>query len=391
MIELTKLLDENHQFPHSLRYSKNSKNQKKGAKKRMGPVIAWNITRNCNLKCKHCYSSAFKNNFSGELNTTEAKKVIDDLSSINVPVLLISGGEPLIRNDLFEIINYALNKTIKVTLSTNGTLINKNIAQKIKDSGISYVGISLDGLKKTHNNFRGKENAFKKAIKGIDNCLKINQKVGIRFTITKSNLKELPAIINLMEKKDIPRACFYHLVYSGRGENLKKQDTTDKQKQEILDLLYKKSNEYLNKGADKEILTVANQTDGVYTYLKLKKDNPDQAKKALALLKHNGGNRSGIAIASIDWEGKIHPNQFMSTYTLGNIKNKKFSKIWQAGKTNSLLSKLRNRKKYLHGKCGKCKWIDICNGNSRMRAKALNNDLWAEDPACYLNEKDLII
>ncbi len=390
MIELTKLLDEEYNFPHSLRYSENSRTQKKGAKKGMGPVIAWNITRNCNLKCEHCYSSSFKKDFSGELSTKEIKNIINDLAEMNVPVILLSGGEPLLRDDIFEIITYARNKDIRITLSTNGTLINKSTAEKIKKIGVSYVGISLDGNKETHNKFRRNKSAFANALKGINNCLKVDQKVGLRFTINKSNFKEIPFIINLMEKKEIPRACFYHLVYSGRAEELQKQDINNKQKREILDFLIKKSKEYLQKEINKEILTVANQADGVYAYLKSKEENPLQAEKILKLLKYNGGNRSGIAIGSIDWEGNVRPNQFMAGYTLGNISEKKFSEIWNnSSSEENLLYKLRNRENYLKGKCSNCTWLEICNGNSRIRAKTVYDDFWEEDPACYLSDQEL--
>ena len=390
MIELTKLLDKNTDFPHSLRYSKKVKHQQKGAAGERGPVVAWNITRRCNLACEHCYSSSSSCDGSGELSTAQCKKLVDELAALKVPVILISGGEPLLRDDIFEIMSYIKNRGLKVTLSTNGTLIDDKTAGKIKKCGVSYIGISLDGRPGTHNEFRGNPDAFQKALRGLDNCRAQNQKVGIRFTLFKNNFQDLSYIFNIIEEKNIPRACFYHLVYTGRAEELIKLDLSLDQKRRFMDLLYDKSKQYLAEESGKEILTVAHQADGVYLYLKLKKEDSKQAPKALSLLQRNGGNRSGQAIVSIDDQGGVHPNQFMDEYSLGNVKNEKFSDIWQ-DKESGLLYRLRNRKRYLKGRCSRCIWLDICNGSSRMRAKKVYGDLWASDPACYLNSAEITL
>lgn len=181
-------------------------------------MVVWNSTKTCNLKCMHCYMKSDAQKYKNELTTIEAKKFIDDLAEFKVPVLLFSGGEPLIRPDFFELAEYAQKAGVRPTLSTNGTLITREVAQKIKDIGVGYVGISLDGLKDVNDKFRGMEGAFAKAMQGIKNCVAVGQRVGLRFTINHHNIQELDRIFDFIEAENINRVCFYHLVYSGRGE-----------------------------------------------------------------------------------------------------------------------------------------------------------------------------
>ncbi len=389
MIGVSKLLGAKDKFGDKLRYSKKSKHQKHGTRENSGPVVVWNMTRTCNLECTHCYSDSDYKDYDGELNTAEAKEFIDDLADFNVPVLLFSGGEPLIREDIFELAEYTVEKGIRPTISTNGTLITKDVAKRLKDIGVGYVGISLDGLEKTNDKFRGKEGAFKKALAGIHNCLELGQKVGLRFTINRYNYQELDDIFDLLEEENIPRACFYHLVYSGRGSEMIKGDISPEESREVMDLIIERTADFQKRGLDKEILTVANHADGIYIYQKIKQEDSAKAEKILELLQRNEGNRTGIAIANVDWNGDVHPDQFTQNHTFGNIREKSFSQIWTDEGQNDILAGLKDRKKLLKGRCSKCKWIDICNGNFRARAESLHGDFWQEDPACYLTDEEI--
>lgn len=387
MIGITKLLCESENFGDSLRYVHGCKNEKNGVSKGRGPVVVWNCTNTCNLKCKHCYANSENKKFSDELNTDEAKDLINDLAELKVPVLLISGGEPLTRNDIFPLIQHAKNQNIRCTISTNGTLIDKEMAKALKENGVSYVGISLDGIGSRHDKFRGVRGSFDKAIEGIRNCLAIDQKVGLRFTINRNNYDQLNDIFYLIKEERIPRVCFYHLVYSGRGSSMIEEDITPKEKREIMDLIMEKT---LDFGKKVEILTVDNHADAPYLYLKLKEKHPELAKRALNLVKMNGGNRSGMAIANVDYKGNVHPDQFTQHHNLGNIRERKFSEIWM--QPESLLAiDLRNRKSLLKGRCKECCWLGVCNGNLRVRAEAVTGDFWQADPACYLTDEEIAL
>ncbi|MDO8489103.1 MAG: radical SAM protein [Candidatus Omnitrophota bacterium] len=381
MINCTRLLCEKAGFYDEIRYQKG----KPADTNR--PIVVWNSTRRCNLKCIHCYIDAKRTPDAGELTTQEAKNLIDDLAAFGAPVFLFSGGEPFIREDLFELGKYAKERGLRTVISTNGTLITDDMAKKVKDAGFSYVGISLDGLEAINDKFREQKGAFKKTLSGIRNCLANNVRVGLRFTINKHNFKDVSGIFDLIEAENIPRACFYHLVYSGRGSSMINDDLTHSQARDTMDLIFARS-QGLSK-TNTEILTVDNHTDGVYLYLQLRKKDPKKAASVLELLKINGGNKTGIGIADVDNLGNVHPDQFWREHAFGNVKERKFSEIWM-DESNELLHNLRNRLSLLKGKCGKCHFQDICAGNFRARAEAFYGDIWQEDPACYLTEEEVL-
>lgn len=352
------------------------------------PVVVWNITRRCNLKCVHCYAHAKNIPFDNELSTTEGKNLIDDLAEFGVPVILFSGGEPLVRKDLPELAGYAVKKGMRAVISTNGTLITPQTARTLKDIGLSYVGISLDGMEEINDRFRGVKGAFRSALEGIENCKKAGIKVGLRFTINKSNTGEIPEIFKLLEEMDIPRACFYHLVYAGRGSELVKEDLPHQETRKAVDLIMDLTKKLHDKGMLKEVLTVDNHADGPYIYLRLVKENPKRAQEVLELLKMNEGNSSGIGIGCISWDGEVHADQFWRHYSFGNVKNRPFSEIW-ADTSDPLMKKLKEKKKYAKGRCATCRWLEICAGNFRVRSEAVTGDIWAPDPACYLTDEEI--
>jgi 12,18-didecarboxysiroheme deacetylase len=352
------------------------------------PVVVWNVTRQCNLKCVHCYAHAKATTGDNELTTAQGKTLINDLAQFGVPVLLFSGGEPLIRPDLPELAAYAVQKGMRAVISTNGTLITAETARILKDIGLSYVGISLDGMEDINDRFRGVKGAFASALEGIENCQSAGIKVGLRFTINKFNVGEISNIFKLIEDMDIPRVCFYHLVYAGRGSKLVEDDLTHEESRAAVDLIIDHTQRLHDKGKSKEVLTVDNHADGPYVYLRLLKENPQRAKEVMELLKMNEGNNSGRGIGCISWDGEVHADQFWRHYSFGNIKDRPFSEIW-SDTSESLLGKLKNKKQYVKGRCATCRWLDICSGNFRVRAEAVTGDVWAPDPACYLTDEEI--
>lgn len=352
------------------------------------PVVVWNCTRQCNLNCLHCYASASNRKTPGEMDTAAGGSLIRDLASFKVPVILFSGGEPLLREDLFELAALAREQGIRVALSTNGTLINESLAKKISDIGFAEAGISLDGIGTNNDHFRGRKGAYQAALEGIRNCVALGVKVSLRLTITRFNYQEIPAIFRLVEEEGVNRVCFYHLAYSGRGDSLRAEDLDHAQTRAVVDEICERTLDMHRRGLHKEILTVSNHTDGVYLYLKLRERDPERASTVLDLLKINGGNNSGIKIGAVDNLGEVHPDQFWWHYSLGNVRQRKFSDIWTDA-TEPLLHGLKDRKALLKGRCGRCQYLDLCNGNLRVRAEAVFGDVWAEDPACYLTDEEI--
>ncbi|ABW67031.1 12,18-didecarboxysiroheme deacetylase [Desulfosudis oleivorans] len=352
------------------------------------PVVVWNITKRCNLKCVHCYAHATPQAQDNELSTDEGKALIDDLADFKAPVLLFSGGEPLMRKDLPELAGYAVKKGMRAVISTNGTLIHEDTARELKDIGLSYVGISLDGGRAINDRFRGVHGAYDAALKGIDNCQKAGIKVGLRFTINKFNVGEVPLLFDILEERSIPRICFYHLVYAGRGSLLVKDDLSHAETRKVVDLIIDRTKDLHDRNLPKEVLTVDNHADGPYLYLRLLKEDPDRAAQVLELLQMNDGNNSGRGIGCVSWDGEVHADQFWRHHSFGNVRKRPFSEIW-TDTSEPLMARLKEKKKHVTGRCAACKWLDICGGNFRVRAEATTDDLWAPDPACYLTDEEI--
>ena len=352
------------------------------------PVVVWNVTRRCNLKCVHCYAQAKDISFNNELTTGEGKRLIDDLAGFGAPVLLLSGGEPMVRPDLAELAGYAVQKGMRAVISTNGTLITREKARILKEIGLSYVGISLDGMEAVNDRFRGVRGAYAKALEGIRNCQEAGIKVGLRFTINKANVAEIPKIFDLLEEMQIPRICFYHLVYAGRGSKLIQDDLSHAETRAAVDLIIDRTKDLHDRGKPKEVLTVDNHADGPYLYLRLGRENPERAKGVLELLKMNEGNNSGRGIGCVSWDGEVYADQFWRHYSFGNVRQRPFSTIW-TDTSEPLLGKLKEKKRHVKGRCATCRWLDICGGNFRVRAEAVSGDVWAPDPACYLSDDEI--
>jgi heme d1 biosynthesis radical SAM protein NirJ len=353
-----------------------------------GPVVIWNLIRRCNLTCKHCYSISADKDFPGELSTEEVYGVMDDLKGFRVPVLILSGGEPLLRPDIFDIAKRAKAMSFYVGLSSNGTLIDNSNIDQIAECDFNYVGVSLDGIKETHDKFRRMEGAFEASLAGIRRCRDLDLKIGVRFTMTQDNAHDLPGLLKLVEDEGIDRFYFSHLNYAGRGNKNRKDDAQHKLTRWAMDLLFDTCWEYQQRGLEKEFTTGNNDADGVYFLQWVQKRFPERAAHVEAKLRQWGGNSSGVNVANIDNLGNVHPDTMWWHYTLGNIRQRPFSAIWP-DTSDPLMAGLKQHPRAVKGRCGECKFLEICNGNTRVRAQQMTQDPWAEDPGCYLNDDEI--
>ena len=360
----------------------------KPARKPSGPVVIWNLIRRCNLTCKHCYTTSADIDFPGELSTAEIYKVMDDLKDFKVPVLILSGGEPLLHPDIFDISLRAKSMDFYLALSSNGTLITKENIGQIAEINYQYVGVSLDGIGETHDKFRQKKGSFADSIKGIGLCRDNGIKAGIRYTLIKDNVHDFPAMLKLMDDEDIDKFYLSHLNYGGRGNKNRKSDAEFKMTREVMDQLFEQCLKWEQQGVEREIVTGNNDADAVYFYHWVKKNYPDKADHIQAKLEQWGGNASGVNVANIDNLGNVHPDTFWWHYNLGNVKNRNFSDIWQ-DTTDPLMAGLKQVPRPLEGRCGTCDYQQICNGNTRVRAQQVFDNPWAEDPGCYLNDNEI--
>ncbi|MDP2232381.1 MAG: radical SAM protein, partial [Actinomycetota bacterium] len=312
------------------------------------PVVVWNCTQRCNLKCVHCYAQSEDRQYSGEMSTEEGKAMIDDLAEFGAPVLLFSGGEPTIRKDLLELMLYAKSRGMRVVISTNGTLITAERAAQFAEVGLSYVGVSLDGGRETHDRFRGLAGSFDKAIAGIRNSRDAGIKVGLRMTINKRNWQDIPEIFKVMEEENIPRACFYHLVYTGRGSELMAEDLDHEETRAAVRLIMDHTKAMFDKGLTPEVLTVDNHADGPFVYMELLKEDPERAEEVLQLLQWNQGNSSGNGIACVSWNGEVYADQFWRHFSFGNVRKRPFSEIWtdvsEGDERSELMAKLKDKR-----------------------------------------------
>ena len=347
-------------------------------------LIVWDITYACNLKCKHCYSNSGKP-LENELTTAQILNIIDKIDKASIPAVAFSGGEPLIKKDIFDITKYAHDKGIYVAIATNGTLITKNKAKKMKESGVDFVQISLDGANsKTHNSFRGINGIFNKTLTGIKNCVNEDFFVNIATTITKYNYEEIPSIIDLCKKLNVNWFMAYNFVPTGRGEFIIKNDLNPYERENLLKELYEK----VKTDNNINILSTAPQFSRVAVQLELNDDkkiipthfyNPLLSDKLLNLADFIGGCGCGRFYCAIRPNGNIDPCVFFP-YTVGNIINENFENLW---KNNTILKELRN-KDIIQNNCGKCEYRYICGG-CRARAYGYSGNYLESDPGCINN------
>ncbi|MCC6466799.1 MAG: heme d1 biosynthesis radical SAM protein NirJ [Alphaproteobacteria bacterium] len=353
-----------------------------------GPVVIWNLIRRCNLACKHCYSLSGDRDYPGELSRAEVDVVMDDLRRFGVPVLILSGGEPLLRPDIFDISRRAKGLGFYVGLSSNGALIDAPMADRIAAVGYDYVGVSLDGIGATHDKFRRRVGTFDRALAGIRHCHRRGIKVGLRFTMTADNQAELPLLLDLMEAEGMDKFYLSHLNYAGRGNRNRGDDAHHDASRRALDLLFERSLAAVRAGGTQEFVTGNNDADGVYFLHWVERNFPDRAAHVRAKLVEWGGNSSGCGVANIDNLGNVHPDTMWWHYNLGNVRERPFSEIW-CDLSDPILRGLRERPRKVGGRCGVCAHRDICNGNTRVRVFQLTGDPWGEDPGCYLTDEEI--
>lgn len=349
-----------------------------------GPVVIWNLVRRCNLMCKHCYSISGDVDFPGELSTAEVFGVMDDLKAMGVPVLILSGGEPLLRPDIFEISDRAKSMGFYVGLSSNGTLIGRHNIGRLASVGYDYVGISLDGIGATHDAFRRRAGSFDQALAGLRLCRDHGIKTGLRFTVTMDNAADFPRLLELMDRERIDKFYLSHLVYAGRGNKNRGDDVCHAFTRSIMNILFERAWAAAREGGNREFVTGNNDADGVYLLHWVRERFPEKEKHIQGKLEEWGGNSSGVNIANIDNLGNVHPDTMWWHYRLGNVRERRFSDIW-SDTSDPVMAGLKQRPRSIGGRCGACAYFGICGGNTRVRAMQVTGNPWAEDPGCYLN------
>ena len=387
MLNLTRLLGGPRAAGLDLRYDPGIHRAHHGALPGHGPVVVWNWTRVCNLACTHCYASAVRGRVTGELDTSEARGLLGEFAAMRVPALLLSGGEPLVRPDALDLLASAKDRGLRCTVSTNGTLIDDRLAHALAEAGVTYVGISLDGPPEAHDRWRGAAGAHAASLAGIRRLRALGVPVGLRFTLHRQSAEHMPYLLDLAEEEGIGRICFYHLVPSGRGHGLTELRLGRAAARACLETLLCRASGHVRDARPIEILTVGNHSDGAFTYLWMRRHAPERAPAALELLRRNGGNRAGVALLCVDPVGSVHPDQFSWDIHLGNVRTTPLRRIWE-GSGTPLLQDLRDRRPRITGRCSRCGWFPVCNGNLRARANAAG-DLWGSDPDCLLEDAEL--
>lgn len=344
----------------------------------MGPLFVWNVTSRCNLHCSHCYRDSAPGNKPEEMTDKKCLAFVREIKELNPPIVLLTGGEPLLRKNIFDIIRRCKKERLRVGLSTNGTLVDKHTAKKIRASGVDYVGISIDGNQESHDRFRCCQGAYEASWQGLKFLNDEGVKTGVRFTLTAANGRDLEGVLNKTVQSGTKRFCLYHLVYAGRGSA--DQDVPVEDKRIIMDTFFKTVRDLSRNDPEFEVLTTDNPADGV-----LLLDRIDHKEEALTCITSHHGCSAGDRVVYIDSTGDVYPCQFLRNERLGNVLEEPLMKIWK-NPYNTLLHQLRNKQHFVEGKCGACAHKNICGG-CRARAKAYHGSLWAEDPACYIVQR----
>jgi radical SAM protein with 4Fe4S-binding SPASM domain len=351
------------------------------------PVVVWSVTRRCNLHCGHCYADSHDRDYPGELSGREAARMLGDLASFGVPTVLFSGGEPLLRPDLFDLAELAGGLGMRTVLSTNGTRIDAAVAERVRDAGFSYVGISLDGIGPLNDKLRGSRGSFESALAGIRAARDAGLRTGIRFTINARNRAQLGEIFALAELEGVQRLCVYHLAYAGRGARMRGHDLSPPQTRAAVEEIFDRTEDLGRRKVELEVLTVDNPVDGALLLERVRRSDPARADEIERLLLWNGGNQSGVAIAAVDPLGLVHPDQFSWHVEAGDLRRQRFAEIWRDD--NPALAPYRRRPRPLAGRCARCRFAPICNGGLPVRSESASGDPWTPDPSCYLGDEEI--
>ncbi|MFB6112389.1 MAG: TIGR04347 family pseudo-SAM/SPASM protein [Halobacteriaceae archaeon] len=391
MISVSKLLCDLEAAGDGLRYDAGEESdvEQIRERKQQHPVVVWNVTRQCNLYCDHCYAGADEVQAPGELSTAEGKALLNDLADFGVPVVLFSGGEPLVRDDLAELVGHADDVGLRPVLSTNGTLLTPERVRALQEAGLAYAGVSVDGLPATNDAFRGQEGAFDAAVRGIEHCLEAGLKTGLRYTITGATASDLDGVVELLGDVGVDRFCFYHLDYGGRGAEIQEADLSPAAKREAVRRICETTLDHHARGDEIETLLVGNYADAAYLVeFAQERLGEARAKLVYEYLQRNGGDPTGERVADIDYQGNVHVSQFLQGHSLGNVRQRPFGEIW-TDESNPLLHRLRSREDHLSGRCADCRYQTICRGGSPLRSLTTDDDPFAPDPQCYLYEDEI--
>ena len=390
MINCSKLLQSTQTLKEIKRYSAVKEEAPKWMlrfSKTASPIVVWNVTKKCNLRCAHCYINAVGEEESeadmGELTTREAIGMIEDLAAIKAPMLAFSGGEPLLRNDIYELNVYAMKLGLRTILSTNSTLITREVAKKIKEAGFVYVGVSLDGSEEAHDRFRGARGAFEKSLQGLRYLMEEGVNTGVRFAITNQNYDELPKVLEITRREKIPRFSLFQLVYGGRGKEIIDWDIFNEQRREVMDYIIEEAR--MSNGIN--IVTADNYADGIYLLQDVAEHEPERAAEVERLLAMQSGCPAGDGLANVDNQGNVHLCPYWQSRTIGNIREQRFGDICFDDE-NEILAKMSDKTQYLKGRCGRCKYNHLCRGCG-ARAEEMCGDPFGADPACYLTEEEI--
>jgi heme d1 biosynthesis radical SAM protein NirJ len=351
------------------------------------PVVIWNLLRRCNLTCKHCYATSADSPFRDELDSAEALRVIDDLHDAGVRVLILSGGEPLLREDLFQLAAHARDLGLFVALSSNGTLIDEGNIERIAAARFDYVGISLDGLEAVHDHWRQQAGSFAASLRAVDLCRERDIRVGLRTTLTRHNYPQLPALLALMREHDVHKFYLSHLNYSGRGKRSRKADAHHQMTRDAMQQLFAQAWEDVQQGRESDFVSGNNDADAILLLQWVATHLPQHRERLERMLRAWGGNASGGGIANIDNVGDVHPDTYWWQHRVGNVRRQSFRELWLE-QPDPLLQRLRQHPRTVGGRCAQCRWLAICNGNTRTRAWA-EGDLWGADPGCYLSDTEI--
>ncbi|MDC8786427.1 heme d1 biosynthesis radical SAM protein NirJ [Roseateles koreensis] len=369
-------------------------NPGRSARAATGPVMIWNLTRRCNLTCKHCYALSADHAYPGELSFDEVCTVMTDLRTYGVPVLILSGGEPLLRPDLFDIAARAQNMGFYTALSTNGTLIDAPMAARIAAQNFDYVGISIDGLRETHDRFRRQQGAYDASLQALRLLHEQGVKTGLRYTFTELNQQDFPAMLQLMRDEQVDKFYFSHLNYAGRGNIHRGRDAHFQATRQALDTLFEAAWQDARAVIEqpgypqRDYVTGNNDADAAYLLAWVRQRWPQWGDALRARLVAWGGNASGVGVANIDNVGDVHPDTMWWHYRLGNVRERPFSAIW-SDRSDPLMDGLKTQPRPVGGRCAECQHFALCGGNTRVRAQQITGDLWAEDPGCYLSDEEI--
>jgi radical SAM protein with 4Fe4S-binding SPASM domain len=352
------------------------------------PIVIWNICMHCQMQCPHCYAAAIAEPSPTDLSHEEGLALLEEAAACGVKVVIFSGGEPLLRPRVFELLEHAKRLGISPMLSTNGVLIDRDVADRLAGAGVAYVGISIDGLESFNDAYRGLEGGYQAALQGVRNAKCAGMKTGIRMTLSQRNADQLEAMIEVARNVGANRFYVSHLVYSGRGYKVSHEDLPRDRVREALRRLFEAAESLIECDEAMEIVTGSNDSDGVFLLRWIAdRHGTEAASKIHALLLQRGGNSAGERIINIDSRGRVHPDQFWRAAILGDVREQPLSEILK----HPLREKLRRRLEFIGGRCGACSEREICRGSHRERALAVYRDPWASDPACVMEDAEISV